>query len=833
VGALAFVVLALVFGFVAASVAWQAERCPATGWFWWFLATSVVALGALAARFARATLRVVAVIIVVLGFVAVIGLGRAQLNHEQVQHARELKQRLKTELKQVLRSAPPSTAEATTDAFTSLETEIKKKAETSRADHEEIAAVLDDLGTALSTANKSVQGTASSLETIRELEQDPRLETEDAARAARVGEVRELIAQAIASLVLGGPTQVEEAQSTLRVLSSRIREDDVTAGALAIAAARAERNVARVIVDQTSATPDSAEAKAATAALVEADKKYLAALEDGNAGPDRSIGDLLSAGGRALVSDISPESVPVSLELAGWIIVAALVLLLYRALETRNGRGELILASVALAGKKPGEDDDQASLERFRSYLARNIQEPSAVPGASSNLKPITDVLDASKDAPAGWVSKLLTAVAALLNSPRGAHVSLTVLPVKEAEKTATAPAAAAPATTPPGAAAATPPVPAAPSPEAGADAATAAEEKQLATVIVRVTPPGAKHQVQEIVHGASAEAALREGAYWAAACLIEGSRRIPAWTVWERPAAKSLARYYEEVDTGREVKIESLQAAVVAAPRSGLLLVDLGHRYSIEESMVDAFSVYLQAALLYQDWPVARYRLAAAATMLAADPTAWPSAEPGAREAVSDVLKRRGTEKSKRLAAAIGNDRTDPRVALCEFAQELLDTDKLVGTGWVLWRTLRRTERSYWLAMLRSKNHITFRSQFEVLAQSAAEVARIRGKPARDSSDELNQGLTEANDKEPGLTWQLAYNLACAHAELARYSDASAQKSEIETALALLELAVTRPGGHQLNAEWLKKDPDLVSLHGEPRFERLIALLATTPAPS
>jgi adenylate cyclase len=69
------------------------------------------------------------------------------------------------------------------------------------------------------------------------------------------------------------------------------------------------------------------------------------------------------------------------------------------------------------------------------------------------------------------------------------------------------------------------------------------------------------------------------------------------------------------------------------------------------------------------------------------------------------------------------------------------------------------------------------------------------------------------------GDEWSTLYNLACYHAHA----------GEPETALDLLERALASGGG---DPEWFRHDPDLVSLHGHPRFEALLAGIHAPAAP-
>lgn len=61
------------------------------------------------------------------------------------------------------------------------------------------------------------------------------------------------------------------------------------------------------------------------------------------------------------------------------------------------------------------------------------------------------------------------------------------------------------------------------------------------------------------------------------------------------------------------------------------------------------------------------------------------------------------------------------------------------------------------------------------------------------------------------GDEWSMLYNLACYHAFA----------GEHDVALDLLERATAAGGG---DPEWLRQDPDLIALHGLPRFEALLA---------
>jgi hypothetical protein len=209
---------------------------------------------------------------------------------------------------------------------------------------------------------------------------------------------------------------------------------------------------------------------------------------------------------------------------------------------------------------------------------------------------------------------------------------------------------------------------------------------------------------------------------------------------------------------------------------------------------------------------------------MLAKDNAAdWQAAEDPQKDAIRAALGRSGIVGADKLQSALANDcESTFRSGLCTFAIELLDPRKTVGFYRVMWRALRAPERSYWFSLLRTRKHVSFRRQFAELAESARVLGRVRATQGGDLS-EMDKSWGNHDD----LSWQLVYNLACARAERAGHPTAAAkQEDQIDRALDLLELAVMRPGGHQLNREWLESDPDLAILRDTPRFARLLTQL-------
>ena len=91
---------------------------------------------------------------------------------------------------------------------------------------------------------------------------------------------------------------------------------------------------------------------------------------------------------------------------------------------------------------------------------------------------------------------------------------------------------------------------------------------------------------------------------------------------------------------------------------------------------------------------------------------------------------------------------------------------------------------------------------------------------------------LCEVGQRERSLEWAqralnmepedsaVLYNVACAYSLL----------GETEKAITCLEKAVSRGFGHK---EWIESDPDLNSLHYNPRFPALLQQLSARPSKS
>lgn len=364
-----------------------------------------------------------------------------------------------------------------------------------------------------------------------------------------------------------------------------------------------------------------------------------------------------------------------------------------------------------------------------------------------------------------------------------------------------------------------TPPAPAAATDDSAGDGAGDGKGEEADHVVyLRLQDAASKAAVAvSHHHGTTADLALRSAGYWAAGWILSRSDVVPAWAKWNEEAGSVLA-LYQDADT--EAKLSECEKAARLAPDSGLVLTLLGHRFDLEGRHCDALSRYLRASTLYPRFIVARYRLAVSLSLLAADldETWWP-ASPETRWALIAEMQRLGAEtmtsetvrNDLRHLALPGTNDDQAKRALSEFATDQLSSVRdLVARRSVWWQALDQAERAYWWPLRWGAE----RKRLSWLARSAAPAIQARGGL---SVTELEKIRKEAEKRD--TCWQVLYNLAC-------YYAINEQPNE---ALEWLERSASRPGAHKLNAKWLYKDPDLKTLHGEPRFERLAASIRKT----
>ena len=552
------------------------------------------------------------------------------------------------------------------------------------------------------------------------------------------------------------------------------------------------------------ATGDEAR-KSLTADVTEKEAAYATSVGSRTAGPDAiEVLDALRLGAEEVVAavfgadDDPGTDVPVGLGLFGWISLGAILLLGYRALERR--------AAAKALGPVTVEGKDPATVERFRTYVLRNIPDPGAMPGASA-LLPVTDLLGATKAPAAGVVAKVIAAVASALDQKKGYVVTFGAPDEgAKAEKKITT------ATTDSEGGAAKEPKPA----DEGKPAPKDPGKSAGAVVSVRVNHARTGALIdQKLVRDDASDEAIREAAYWAAAVVLSRSDRVPHWARWPIDTSASLATYFAADDKGTPERLEDIVKALSGAPRSGLLCLQLSNEYALHGRHLDAFELALRAAAVNGRYLAARYRLAMTASLVASDVDEhWRACPPQQRQRVLAAAERYPHTKTSALRSELANsDNPAIRRALCAFALKEIDSvDGLLRPRRLLTSALRRSERSYWLAFLRSDEEgLTARKQFRRVVTSARPAIEWRGtETAKDRDPMLN---------DPLAFWQVAYNLAC-------YEAIRSRPGSTERALCSLEMARERPGSHQLKRSWVEKDPDLAGLRESSRFKDFVSSL-------
>ena len=602
---------------------------------------------------------------------------------------------------------------------------------------------------------------------------------------------------------------------------------------LTLRKARAELAVAQSQL--ANALDDATEVAAELA--TERSQAVTQALADISTPPESiSIAGAIGAGAGAVVSDLfeTPDDTPFELDLLGWLMLALGLLGVIRLLSVRNAGRDL--GPVKLTAEASAE------VERFRTFLLRNVPEPGQVPGANA-IEGATQLVVALE--PVVKVSAVGAALAALKTAvlvERGYVVEYADFGNMDSEAAGDP---AEPATT------------------------TSESDDAGAELVVRVRHARTTELLnQRIVRGATRQQAIRTAAYWAAAVVINTSRQVPQWAHWEPASAEALATYHEHKDLGNAPDIATLRRAVNMAPNSGLLGMRLAYESALADQEFEAFSTTLRTVRQHPRYLDARYRLAVSASLLAAKPELLSAAQPDIRLHVLDDLTsiRKGQQLSDALDRYFNADNPSVRdenevaKALCEFAVDQLGNVRYrIRTVPLVWNSLRSDERSDLSVFMPFRGR---RRDMRSILESCPYAIEVRKALASnpdaqaDVASSIGNLMKKAREFEATTmprtpNWQVPYNLACfwslasTHHEVdgrvdAIQDDAANQpgdKAEAEAkaeerrdrAFLLLEAARRCRGGSQLTAEWLRTDSDLAPLRADARWKSFLA--HTTPA--
>jgi hypothetical protein len=546
---------------------------------------------------------------------------------------------------------------------------------------------------------------------------------------------------------------------------------------------------------------DSDAVKASTAALADA---------QATAGAEGEIGatvvDAFRAGGEAILRDLPGQrkDFPLTIEVLGWTLLAALVLAGWRTVERRSGQqmagpvtinagtaepgaekaatgtansikdsadtaAESVGASSSTTEPPVGTKEDGAEAQRtmLRTALLQNIPEPTAAPGSDA-LSSITDLAELGGGA-ATALTKIAGAVVGIIKKPGGFLVTSDVIAPRS--------------------------------------------ERDRWSVLIRISDQTTGEQLAvQSLSGDSASATCRAAGYWAAADILSRSSRIPGWASWSPDAAESLAAYHD----ADRLSSPDLEKALARAPTSGLLLNELGNRCEFAGRHLDALVLYARCVAVHPRYFVGRYRMAASLAMLLHDLEAeWFGAPMSKRVSVTGALirvfarlKLDGSDLAEGHGVSELPGMNDPAVTeamLEQLTLRLLDRlESDTSRVQLLARALRRSERVIWWPRMWSTARLFgAAARDEWLVRSARAI-----EDARDISKVESRALN------PHSWWQLSYNLACHYA----------RRGETERAQDWLEVALERPGSGQMADAWLEKDPDLQKLHGTPQFEWVVA---------
>jgi hypothetical protein len=542
-----------------------------------------------------------------------------------------------------------------------------------------------------------------------------------------------------------------------------------------------------------------------------------------------SLEEAIAAGGRGLTtkSPLTTDTVPVP-AILGWILLLVAAAYGYRMLEVLNsGRDPGPVTVEDVIGDLGKEKETAEELtSHLRHAVLRNLSEPGTVPGAQAT-NPVTDLLGTDPVKNPILVAAI-TIVRAVGFPPRGYLIRTSLrrqAPHGEAGETA---------------------------------AATDNYEVQ-----VRIHDARTKRSVWTTVRAAETRAeALERGGFAAAAWILCQARSVPPWLQFSAEAADALHDFQRSESASGAAAREALENAVVRDPTSGIALLQLGYAYDLEQQGAKALECYERAVAMFPEYRIARYRAA----------IGW--------SAMHDVAHTLDTEMKQRLyaltkvrakEAADGGEWPEgfplggaltrfKEVGDCNWVKWLLDLGmrslsvqegpELPRPGELRWihRTLRAASlptraRQDRIDVRNTKLRRTLSTLGRILAQidhaglpddvlrqrSLKRLQRLERRSRRrlDRAKQRSRKRLNRLDKRArsrNASWQLRYNLACAYAV---YYTRYGGNSDLNKALQLLREALLHPDSQQLTRDWLQNDPDLHSLHSNPRFAALLTWTA------
>ncbi|MGO8870910.1 MAG: TPR end-of-group domain-containing protein [Acidimicrobiales bacterium] len=688
------------------------------------------------------------------------------------------------------------------------------------------------------------------------------------ARLCHLGAVPE--ANALARVCSGSPS------SGSATTPARLTQDVASATAGVAAAAQ-------------EVSPSTANSAALSSAQAAEDAAFTTPAQNSSNFPDD-----LSFGINELVATVEGATPGSSwwnspLTAQAWIVVGLLILFGIRwllVLNNRNGWGpiELVAAGAgssskpASSSKKSPTADTKASradsqqsaaadadgwVSTIRSYVVQNVPEPASLPGTTI-VREVTTLATTSSLGVPTWVGMVFKVVAWALFPPSGYRVELDFRSMSNPNDASVV-------------------IRLGPRGRPKTLYVDVVGPYRQATQSVRpaAAPKASSPQPDPL------DPIMRDTGYWIAGWILSNCKLVPPWATWPQASGPDLGEYMSvnsEMKTNVNPTARAVKAPRALAPieqdltgealaeqalesirclenargkgrESSLILFLLAEKYEFREEFANALELYLQVVLLCPRYYVARYRVAVTLSLLTSgDLNCWTSAVDGPDCQALRIVRllqeidggrERGAVDYRRLReyatkqpdpcadplmptpAHVGRQ-TDRQSSsdskdcggivqcmLVELAAHHVNESVMsVNFAIMSFKALRREERRYWLTRMRTPVLIRRNLKSAMPSITQLEACTVEQRPTHSTV----KGWTYARSTSA----QVFYNLACYYAK----------RCDGEKAVTLLEQAVLRPYADQIDAAWMRRDPDLTSLRVDAppdinaRFEGVLALL-------
>jgi hypothetical protein len=537
---------------------------------------------------------------------------------------------------------------------------------------------------------------------------------------------------------------------------------------------------------------------------------------------DPDLRTLIADGLDAVVADVVEPAVEdrtaARLGDWGWVVVLVVAALGYRGLEILNKRryGAPLAVHDVDAPQAGDADKEAGRLVKavMRDRIAEfDLREPAPVPGAEADAKPTSDIVGAlDADVPGGRT------VATLFRVARGTLFPLAGVTIEPTYRRV--------------------------------------GDEHVVTVRI-VTARGRRPRRARSFARSTPEEAARAAADFVVQDSLTHSLLNPSWTEWENDDGGGLAPYREvmadaaattgpRLGLGRQIAL--LDRARAASPGTGLVLVELGHRYDLDEKPIDALWVHLSTRTLHPRFTQARYRAAVSLLMLAGNRDRWAGADPARRHQIAGLIAERGLWAEVRRSrwwavvwpageepapsglAWLEDPDTDPTQVVLVFLLiarlELKALERRLSYPGLLVSAARQSERHVWLAILgtpRRRRAMLFQYRTARWA-TELQLALLCGQPAGRKPEVLRRKVANASNRRWIGTGAL-YNIACFHALLSTRDGCDDQEAARcrEDAIRHLTRVVQGGQGPAPSEAWFRIDPALAPLRGTDGFERLL----------